>query len=249
MNIVIEILQIIISCLMWLKITELVYHMLHYYPSLTLTENNIGKEWPITSLIAKVSFIIPRQILAIIFRFKALIILLILVSIFPLKRWTDIISGITLFCALWIQLIRILVDQVKYGSDFYLSGNGLPHPLFIKNFGGKTPKLKLHAFLYLFLGLCASIVIGFGVLFYSTYCNSDGSAFNHDFNSSLTIFDFIYFSIVTFATVGYGDITPSRDILPRILVSSEIILSFLVIITFITSVSLTFNVKDTENGV
>ncbi len=233
---------------MWLKIIELVYHMLHYYPSLTLSEENMTKEWPITSLIAKLSIIIPQQILAIVFRFKTLVILLILVSVFPLKQWTDIVSGVSLFCALWIQLIRILVDQVKYGSDFYLSGNGLPNPLLIRNFGGKTSKLKLQAFLYLFLGLCVSIVVGFAVLFYSNYSNSNGSAFNNPFNSPLTIFDFLYFSIVTFATVGYGDITPSRDMLPRILVSSEIILSFLVIITFITSVSLTFKIDDKETN-
>lgn len=58
----------------------------------------------------------------------------------------------------------------------------------------------------------------------------------------------IYFSIVTFATVGYGDITPSKSLtLPRIFVSLEIITGLLVLVAIIARVSANISIWPTNN--
>jgi len=49
------------------------------------------------------------------------------------------------------------------------------------------------------------------------------------------LFQFIYFSVTTFATVGFGDITPVSDI-ARFVVMLEIFLSFFIIVFALTNI-------------
>lgn len=58
-----------------------------------------------------------------------------------------------------------------------------------------------------------------------------------------SIFNFIYFAIITFATVGYGDIFPIH-IISRILVSAQLIIQFIIMIFAINIVNSNF--KDTS---
>ena len=56
------------------------------------------------------------------------------------------------------------------------------------------------------------------------------------FSSKKEVPDFIYFSITTFATVGYGDIIPVSSI-AKILVTLEIFLSFLIIVFALANIN------------
>jgi len=93
--------------------------------------------------------------------------------------------------------------------------------------------------MYLFLGLCAVVVVGYATLYSSLY-KIDDTVFDNIPKDQYTFLHFLYFSVVTIATVGYGDITPSQNLIARLLVTSEIVSGFLIVFTFVTFVSLTF---------
>jgi hypothetical protein len=77
-------------------------------------------------------------------------------------------------------------------------------------------------FLLLYVALSvATCIAGFSIA-YLDLSQSNPSAFN----VPLTPISALYFSIITFATVGYGDIFPAID-LTRLLVSLEIIIAML----------------------
>jgi len=69
-----------------------------------------------------------------------------------------------------------------------------------------------------------SIVLAFGVLHYEVSMSG-----NQAYSSALTIPDSLYFSAVTFATVGYGDIYP-RSLLAKAACTAEICSGILVLI-------------------
>ncbi|MDB5228628.1 MAG: hypothetical protein JWN78_2821 [Bacteroidota bacterium] len=74
-----------------------------------------------------------------------------------------------------------------------------------------------------------SIFLGYAFIFSSL------STYNSKyFSETLYGFNSMYFSIVTFATVGYGDIVPKLGI-ARFIVSTEIITAFLFISIFLTT--------------
>jgi hypothetical protein len=81
---------------------------------------------------------------------------------------------------------------------------------------------------------CAFIVVAFGCLYFGL--SMDPVHFTG--HSSETVYDFIYFSIVTFATVGFGDIVP-QSILAKLLVITQIVTEFVYIVVFFTSVTRT----------
>ncbi len=240
MHIAIEILLVIVSVFMWLKLVELVLHMLHPPSRGDASSINLTREWPVTASIAHIANIFPRCCRPYLFRFKILVCFLIVLSPLAKSGTVALFAGITLYVAIWIQLLRILIDQAKYGSAVYLRGPVINNPLCVRKFGGSSDKQKLRAFLHLFLGLCATVVMGFAVLFYLCHIQSGKTAFTNINDDGSPFFHLIYFSIVTLATVGYGDVLPAAKIVPRFLVASEIIAGFLILVTLVTSVSLTF---------
>jgi hypothetical protein len=231
-----------LSLVMWLKIGEIFFHMVRYYPPTDSSSAlNPNREWPITAIIARTKFIIPHFLRPLVFRFKILVFLLIFSIPLVAQEMAALFAGFTLFSAIWVQLIRIVIDQVKYGSAHYLQGAALPDPLFDRKFGGVSAKQRLRAFLYLFLGLCSTVVFGFATLYYLYFVQHGHDGFNGlPPNTPWAFFHLLYFSVVTIATVGYGDISPAQHLIPRFLVASEIIAGFLILVVLVTSVSLTF---------
>ncbi len=177
-----------------------------------------------------------------------LVLFLIVLSFLSRPGWIALFAGFTLYAAIWIPLIRILLDQVKYGSRVYLRGPPIPNPLFVSTFGGPSATQRLRAFLHLFLGLCGVVVLGFAALYYICHIESGGTAFKGVPNDRSTFFHLTYFSIVTIATVGYGDVTPAESVMPRFLVASEIVAGFLILVALVTSVSLTFQMSDDDKS-
>jgi len=55
-------------------------------------------------------------------------------------------------------------------------------------------------------------------------------------NYFLSLFQFFYFSLTTFSTIGYGDISPASDS-ARLLIILEVFLSFLIIVFALSNIS------------
>jgi|SaaInlStandDraft_1057018.scaffolds.fasta_scaffold124128_2 hypothetical protein len=94
--------------------------------------------------------------------------------------------------------------------------------------------------LFAVFGLLIIITILSFATDYSCLFEYQQSAFsglsNHSFSYLKEVPDFIYFSITTFATVGYGDIIPVSSI-AKILVTLEIFLSFLIIVFALANIN------------
>lgn len=92
---------------------------------------------------------------------------------------------------------------------------------------------KISTFFNLLLGL----VVGFASLYYNI------SQINPDnFNTKISFINSIYFSIITFATVGYGDIYPKTE-LAKSLVSVEILCSIFTLV-FLASAFISWRTKN-----
>jgi len=74
-------------------------------------------------------------------------------------------------------------------------------------------------------------VFGLGYQFYLISL-SDGGAFMHQVDKPTSYATYVYYSIITFATIGYGDITPVTT-MPRLLVGVEAVLGAIVNVIFI----------------
>jgi hypothetical protein len=242
------------SILLILKMGEIFCHMVRYHNYASRPRfkgaRSVIKEWPVTYFFSVVFRLAPRLMKRFIFRFHVLAVALILtLFLFPQNSgfW---LSAVVLFLGIWIQLLRIIVDQLKYGSSAYLSGPPIsgplvPNPLYEHHFGGREATGRLRGFLRLFLGLFLIIVLGFAALYFCAQHNLDGGALRGlSENATFWPLDCIYFSLATIATVGFGDITPLPAIIPRLLVIAEILAGFLLLVVLITSVSLTFQAQN-----
>lgn len=80
------------------------------------------------------------------------------------------------------------------------------------------------------------MIILFAIIYYIIYKYHNGSFRFDNINTEkkqLDIIDFLYFSLVTQSTVGYGDITPVHR-MPKIIVMCQIISIYAIIaLTFI----------------
>jgi len=72
---------------------------------------------------------------------------------------------------------------------------------------------------------------GFGWIFFNIAASDPGS-FLYAVEKPVTYSQFIYFSIITFATIGYGDITPVTSI-ARFLVGTEALIGAIVNVIFV----------------
>jgi hypothetical protein len=63
--------------------------------------------------------------------------------------------------------------------------------------------------------------------------HADPNAFNDPINHPLSKIDAIYFAVVTFATIGYGDIAPTSQTM-RLLVTVNIIVNFVMVAAILT---------------
>lgn len=244
------ILHYLFSTLLILKMSEIFYHMICYHnyahcPS-PGKSNSVVKQWPITYFFSVIFHFAPKSIKRFVFRFHVWALALIL-TLFLFPRGPGVgLSVVTLFLGIWVQLLRIIADQIKYGSSAYLtgppiSGSITPNPLYEHHFGGPDTTRRLRGFLRLFLGLFIVIVFGFAALYFCAQHNLEGGAFEGlSKEKQCWPVDCVYFSFVTIATVGFGDVTPLPEVIPRLLVTAEIFAGFLLVVVLITSVSLTF---------
>jgi voltage-gated potassium channel len=100
--------------------------------------------------------------------------------------------------------------------------------LLLEEFLTRISRLTVPAFA--FLSFYAILVIAFAAVYGIV---SRSSAYHHfrigDEYRSLTFFESLYFSVVTLATVGYGDIVPSSNLV-RMLAAFEVIVGIMLIL-------------------
>ncbi len=94
-------------------------------------------------------------------------------------------------------------------------------------------------FVTVFLVTFGVLVLGYGGIYAGlSKVGIGGSAFHGLAIDQSPFAQLLYFSIVTIATLGYGDIAPS-SFLARLAVSSEVLCSFALIVLLVAVVSLT----------
>jgi len=124
------------------------------------------------------------------------------------------IFAFLLIVALWgfVLLLAILTEIAIYAPEHKSKVRFGTSRFFIEFNPSKRQVLGYVAFSYL-------MTIYLFTVIFRTICNFDSGAFNPAIE---TIFDAIYFSIVTLASVGYGDILPVSGF-ARLMVSIEIL--------------------------
>ena len=228
---------------MVLKLAEVLYHARQHYPIDRVAGGtfplNIEREWPISARIAPFFMWVPEKYRYQIFRYRT-----ILGAIFICTSWISAgFSGIvacTVLMAIWIMVGRELIDQVKYGSRVQFRGPVIRSPLGVRSFGGSEESRRVRQFVTSTLGLAASIALSYAIVYDRLQACLRGKAFT-EVPESYQLLHFVYFSVVTLATVGYGDIIPAKDqVTPRLIVASEIVIGFVFVTIVLSVVALTF---------
>jgi hypothetical protein len=153
---------------------------------------------------------------------------------------TSIVFALSLSYTLWIG-----VDSDSLFLPFLIVGLAFVKTVFIVRLTfiqlskiiGESHQLT-HV-LTLFGVLIILIVLSFSAYYQALYLlNSENFKFTTLPSSSFSLkfFEFIYFSLITFSSVGFGDIVP-LTIAGKLLVMMEVFLSFLVLVFGITNIN------------
>ena len=214
-----------VSLLLALKTIEMAFHTYTY-----ATAVNGVRTWPITD-------VIQRLHLGHIFRLPLLVLAMaVLLAWCELPVWLSVTGAVLILGALWVQLIEALLSRLVFGySDIAfrrVSVGVVPpaEPIVTDR------RLALRN-LALFLGAwVTTAIVGYAGV-YAAINRLDSTAFTFSGQKGGPV-DWLYFSVVTFATVGYGDILPSTPI-ARLLAISEIFVSMGSLVLLVLAYSLT----------
>lgn len=204
------------------------------------------EEWPVTRWFLRFPDRLEKLMINVVFRLPTLIFLQAGVLFYAAN--TIILSvGVTLlWIALWVEILHILSNRLILGHiDGYfkrtVSWKMLPHQYPQANELNPSRRKLVREFTTLFAWLLGLIIIGYAGIYAGLDALSKG-AFN-GLNAGWTRpMDLFYFSVVTLATVGYGDMSPHPDaILVRLAVASQILSGVSLTVFLLTSFSLTID--------
>jgi hypothetical protein len=180
-----------------------------------------------------------RKLLVALFRFPTVVILLLVTL--PMGPATLSHIGIYIMLALlWSYLLQVLASGFKLGhADYLVRRTAIAVPL---TGPGKMPERPISTtqeFIKIFAAFFGLSVLGYASIYLALARFSLGApAFEGKLAHPATFFDFVYFSVVTAATVGFGDILPvSAE--ARLLVMSQILLTFALVVLLVVEISLT----------
>lgn len=156
-------------------------------------------------------------------------------------RWFSLGASGLLLLSIWIQIVQRFVFRLSLGhvdTIFrYLAADRIKaQTAFLNERSGSRSITTAQDFVFLFGRLFVVLILSYAAVF----CALDRASAHHFAGlnkDSWRKLDMIYFSIVTVATVGYGDILPKTS-LARALVSSEIMAAFFFFILFLSSFGL-----------
>lgn len=158
---------------------------------------------------------------------------------------------------LWFLMGRMMYDLLRQGTNRHLTSIGVAQ-FTIAARPDLGPRERIRSFVIAIIAYVSQIVLGYASIFYICHTQFRRTAFAGIPDDGYEFFYFIYYSLVTFGTVGYGDISPANltttpvcesplvRILTRLFVGSEICLSFVVVAVFIASFSLAFGHESEE---
>lgn len=158
-----------------------------------------------------------------------------------------------LWLGLWVITVHSIVYRLTHGyMDNYFSRTVsirmTPYPDPQPSELNPSRRRLLNEFAKIFAWLLVLVVVGYTGIYtgLSTLLGTENS-FNGVSNSWKRPLDLLYFSVVTLATVGFGDISPKPDaVVVRLAVASQIMNGFSLVVFLLTSFSLTMEPEDTK---
>ncbi len=219
------IIMLLLTGMLGLKIFEM---MLHTILALRNKKNikAMYDSWPLTDFF-------ERWHLGLLFRLPTLVIIISLMQQFTSPKDTFWYSAIAVFGGLWTQLIQSLVTKLTYGiDDAVLRRLVLMLKHNRKDFAGITKEQANRDSIIFYGGFITIVIFGYAGIF--RILANDPKAFNVPLHG---LVDCLYFSMTTFATVGYGDISAAKE-LPRLTVFTEIAMNVGIIIMLLLSYTL-----------
>ena len=215
--------------LLFLKALEMGYQC-YIIVSATTVQHLTASNWPITNIFNKIH-------LDNLFRFPILIIIMsFLLASDTLPYWLTIIGSVLIACTIWVQVVQALVSRLKFGfCDIFfrrisITGDNTPRVTKV------TQQQNTRYLVLFFVFLIITVTVGYAGV-YLTLCNINPCSFTGSIHGMVDCF---YFSVVTFATVGYGDISPAST-LARLTTVSEIFVSMSCVVLLILAYSMTSN--------
>lgn len=235
---------ILFSVLLCLKLFEIVSH------AWIVAKGPVSYDsWCFTRTIVYLPSSVRHFVAKYVFRYPVLMIALTTALVLADNLICVAVGACILFLGMWIEITRILIDRLILGpndSNFrsdLAEQVPLPEIQLRKDIGQQQ---RLQRFVSITFGLVALVVTSYAALYSAAQGPLRIAHFTNVPNDRTTPLHFLYFSIVTAATVGYGDIQPDTDpkygdpLVGRLLCGSEVIASFAVLVVLAASITVTF---------
>jgi Ion channel len=202
-------------------------------------------KWPFS----RAFFLAPtrlRDVLVSLFRFPVVVVLLVV----TLPRGPATLSEIGIFimlALLWSYLLQILASGFKLGhADYLLRRTAIALSLSGPGQAPGRPISATQEFVKIFAGFFGLSLLGYASIYLTLARFYNGPpAFEGKFGHPPTFFDFVYFSITTAGTVGFGDIVPASAE-ARLFVMSQILLTFALVVFLVVEISLSSSYGDAD---
>jgi hypothetical protein len=201
-------------------------------------------DWPITKRFLRIPTVFGRFLVNL-FRYRWLVPIQVLLVVLSANQ-VILAAGIcVLLASVWIGIACLLVDRLIFGyADSYFRKTYINLSANVGDFTDlltQTRQERVKDFFTVFCGIVAFLITAYAAIYdgLDKLSGSNG-AFQNVPRDWTRPFHLLYFSTVTVATVGYGDIYPRVDsLVARLITTSEILAGFLLLIVLVTSVSLT----------
>ncbi|HEU0143420.1 MAG TPA: potassium channel family protein [Nitrososphaera sp.] len=211
-------------------------------------------EWPITRILLRLPSPLKEYVVDWLFRLPTLMFAQIILVIFASNKVVLLLSVFLLWIALWIEVLHIMVNRFTMG---YVEGSFartvsfrlLPYPDPEPQELNPPRRKLIRNFAKLFASLLILVIVGYSGIYVGLNTilapNPAFSGLNQGWFAPL---DLLYFSVVTLATVGYGDITPDKHaVIVRLAVASQIMMGFLLVVFLLTAFSLTVEPEESSD--
>src|ERR1035441_51776 len=158
----------------------------------------------------------------------------ILIIVCQMPSLLAIVGGGVIFFALWTQILQTFLSRLAFGNrDIRFRRLSLRPPSSdVEDHFADAPGQATRDYILFIVGLIGTVIVGYAGAFAAIERYLPGSFSN----APTTVIDFVYFSSITFATIGYGDIVPLTQ-MSRLAVVTEIFASVICLVLLIFAYS------------